>query len=164
LNQLKAWQQVIDENLPDQLNNPDYFGEQFIVDASGDYLASETRLLLNSVQISLEVCVETVHQLGGLAIPAHVNRKAFGLFANLGMAPANTPIDALEISRHISPADARRIYPQTNEYPLLQNGDVHHLDDFLGTTLFSIEAPTLTEIRLAIHNKSNRRMEIVPEN
>ncbi len=44
-----------------------------------------------------------VHQLGGLAIPAHINRRAFGLIELLGFIPPDIPFDALEISRHVTP-------------------------------------------------------------
>lgn len=161
LGQLEQWQRIVDRRLPNLANNPEYFGEQFIVDATGDYLGSEPRMLLTSVELSLEDCVRFVHELGGLAIPAHVNRKANGLFANLGMVPSGTPIDALEISRHIDRETANRQYPQTREYPLIQSGDVHHLDGFLGSSHFLIEAPTLAEIRQALLQQDGRRVDII---
>lgn len=161
LGQLSAWQSIVDRHLPNIENNPEFFGEQFIVDSTGDYLGSETRLLLTSVELSLEHCVRLIHELGGLAIPAHVNRKANGLFANLGMVPSGTPIDALEISRHITPDSTHLLYPQTRDYPLIQNGDVHHLDGFLGSSHLWIESPTLTEIRLALLAEADRKIEIL---
>lgn len=161
LGQLSAWQSIVDQHLPNLENNPEFFGEQFIVDSTGDYLGSETRLLLTSVELSLEECVEWIHKLGGLAIPAHVNRKANGLFANLGMVPSGTPIDALEISRHIDPTSTYKLYPQTRDYPLIQNGDVHHLDGFLGSSHLWIESPTLAEIHLALLAEADRKIEIL---
>ena len=139
---------------------PDYFGEQFIVDESGDFLDREKRLLINSAQISLDESVAEIHRLGGLAIPAHVNRQAFGLFANLGMIPLDVPIDAIEISRHITPTQACAQFPQIENYALIQNGDVHFLSDFLGSSYFWIESPSLEEIRLALHAELNRKIEI----
>jgi 3',5'-nucleoside bisphosphate phosphatase len=164
LDNLLAWQTVVDRYLPNLDNDSDYFGEQFIVDSTGDYVDSEKRLLLNSIQLSIEECIQRVHQLNGLAIPAHVNRKAFGLFANLGMVPLASPIDALEISRHISPEQARIQYPQTLNYTLLQSGDVHHLDDYLGSIIIGIRAPTIEEIRLAFHNQKGRYLKIIDRN
>lgn len=158
---LLDWQTVVDRHLPELENDADYFGEQFIVDSIGDYLASEKRLLLNSIQLSIDECVQEVHRLNGLAIPAHVNRKAFGLFANLGLVPPGVAIDALEISRHITPQQAYLQYPQTREHPLMQSGDVHHLEDFLGCTLFWIEEPSVNELRLALRCEKGRYLEIL---
>ena len=160
LDQLKSWQNLVDAHLPQRFNNPDYFGEQYIVDHTGEFIAHEERLLLNSVQLSIEDCVREIHEIGGLAIPAHVNRQANGLFAMLGIIPVGLPVEALEISRHISLAQARNTYPQLGHYPVIQNGDVHHLDGFLGSTHFWIEAPTISEIRQALRQENGRRMEI----
>jgi 3',5'-nucleoside bisphosphate phosphatase len=164
LKNLLAWQSIVDENLPNLDNDPDFFGEQFIVDATGEYIANENRLLLNSIRLTIDECIQAVNRLHGLAIPAHVNRKAFGLFANLGMVPQAAPIDALEISRHITPEQAWAEYPQTRSYPLIQNGDVHHLDDFLGSTVLQIREPSLQEIRLAFQNKDGRSLKITERN
>lgn len=161
LEQLLEWQSIVDRLLPDLQNNSEYFGNQFIVDETGDYLATEERLLISSVQMSIEEAVHKVHELGGLAIPAHINRKAFGLLYNLGFVPDEPEIKALEISRHISPVEANLKFPQINGYPLIQSGDVHHLADFLGSTYLSIKAPTIEEIKLALRDIDGRKVEIL---
>lgn len=160
LDQLQRWQSIVDQAMPPLENNPDYFGEQFIVDATGDYLGSENSMLLTSAHISFDECILGVQNLGGLAIPAHVNRQAFGLFANLGVIPLDLPVEALEISRHITVAEAHQKYPQTRLYTLLQSGDVHHLDDFLGSCLLTLENPSIAEIRLALGKSQGRKLEI----
>lgn len=162
LDKLLNWQAIVDQHLPDMQNNPDYFGEQFIVDETGDFLGIEPRLLINSVKLSLEQSIQQVHALGGLAIPAHIDRKAFGLIENLGMIPIDLPIDALEISRHITPDLALKKYPEAASFRIIQSGDVHHLDDFLGSNYFWIQSPNLAEIQLAFQEELGRKMEIRP--
>ena len=156
LQQLQSWQTVVDSLLPDQPNNIDFFGEQFIVDAEGDFIRREERLLLNSVNISLENAAHKVTQLGGLAIPAHVNRKAFGLIEILGLVPDY--FEALEISRHIDPQTARQKYPQLGSHALIQNGDAHMLDGFLCTTEFEVQSISIDEIHQAILGQNGRKM------
>ncbi len=162
LEQAEAWQAHVDIHLPDRPNNIDYFGEQFVVDAAGDFIRREPRLLITSANLSLENAVAGVHRLGGLAIPAHVNRKAFSLFANLGFLPPDVPVDGLEISRHITPDEARRQFPQLQHYPLIQSGDVHFLHEFLGANRFTIARPTIAELKLALQGQAGRRLEIRP--
>jgi 3',5'-nucleoside bisphosphate phosphatase len=87
-----------------------------------------------------------------------VNRKAFGLLESLGFVPTDIQIEALEISKHISPTDAVKQFPQINGYPLIQDGDVHRLDEFNGKMTLYLEKPTIQEIRLAIHNIDERRI------
>jgi PHP family Zn ribbon phosphoesterase len=158
LEQVETWQKVVDSILPKRANNPDFFGEQFIVDASGDFIRREERLLIVSAEIGLDEAAAQVNALGGFAIPAHVDRKAFSLIANLGLVPPG--FEALEISRHLKPDEAAIRYPQVQGYPLIQNGDVHRLEEFLGVCEFHIEAPTLGEIRMALKSVASRALLI----
>jgi hypothetical protein len=160
LEQAETWQKVVDSALPERPNNPDFFGEQFIVDASGDFICHEERLLIVSADIGLDEATVQVQALGGFAIPAHVDRKAFSLIANLGLVPPG--FEALEISRHIQPTEAVVRYPQITGYPLIQSGDVHRLEEFLGVCEFHIETPTLSEIRMALKNDSDRLLLFTP--
>jgi len=159
LEQAEAWQRRVDFKFEKTLNDVEHFGEQYIVDATGDFIRSETRTLISNVDISLEEAVEGVNELGGLVIPAHVERKAYGLIAVLGFA---SPIfEALEISRYIRPEEVRKQFPQIKDFPLLQSGDVHYADGFLGAMQFELEAPSIPEIRKAIRGEGDRRMRIV---
>jgi hypothetical protein len=158
LEQAQIWQKVVDSVLPKRSNNPEFFGEQFIVDSTGDFIRREERLLIVSAEIGLDEAAAQVHALGGFAIPAHVDRKAFSLIANLGFVPPG--FEALEISRHLKPNQAVTHYPQIQGYPLIQSGDVHRLDEFLGVCEFNIETPTLSEIRMALKNVAGRTLFI----
>jgi len=160
LEQLSAWQTVVDRFLPDVENNPDYFGEQFVVDEVGEFIRRENRLLINSVDLSFEQVFQQVNPIGGLAIPAHVDRKAFGLFANLGLVPVDVLVEALEISRRVPVTEAMQRIPQLKGYPILQGGDAHRLDEILGVNEFHIEAFTVAEIRLALRGQEGRSLEI----
>ncbi len=159
---LDRFQLEIDQRMPTLRNRPEFFGEQFVVDETGDFLRREERLLLTSADISLEEAIQAVTRLGGLAIPAHVDRKSFGLFANLGFLPQGVPVEAVEISRHLQPEEARQKFPQLESLPLLQGGDVHRLDEFLGANEFVLAAPTLAEIRLALAGEAGRSLRIRP--
>jgi PHP family Zn ribbon phosphoesterase len=160
MTQLKAWQVQVDAHMPLLENNIDFFGEQFVVDETGEFIRRETQLLLTSANMSLKEAVIGVMDLGGLAIPAHVNRQAFSLIANLGLVPTDVPFEALEISRHITPAEACQKFPQLKGFPLIQNGDVHRLNEFLGATFFQLAAPTIAELRLAFLNRNGRSVTI----
>jgi hypothetical protein len=162
LQQIQQWQAVVDQRLPNMLNKPDFFGEQFVVDATGDFIRNEDRLLSNSAEISIEDAAEGVKKLGGLPIPAHVDRKAYGLLATLGLIPPG--FEALEISRYITPAEALHAFPQIKGYSLLQSGDVHYMDGFLGAVTFTMEAPTIAEIRMALRSEYGRHYRLISEN
>jgi hypothetical protein len=159
--QIDQFQKIVNRNLPDSQNQPDYFGHQLIVDKSGEFIKFEERLLITSVNISIDQVWQQVDQIGGISIPAHINRKANGLIEILGFVPSEIPFTGLEISRHITQAEAIKKYPQISGYQLIQNGDVHHLNDFLGSTCFNIFEPTLAEIRLALSGYGGRSFNIL---
>jgi 3',5'-nucleoside bisphosphate phosphatase len=154
--QIQEYQQIVDKLLPDFKNQPEHFGEQFIVDETGEFLAREDRMLLSSVNVSIEDAFRIVENLGGLFIPAHVNRKAYGLLANLGFVPTDIDIQAVEISRHLTPVAALLQFPQLEGFSIVQNGDVHRLDEFLGSLILKIENPTISEIKSALTISQNR--------
>ncbi len=156
LEQAEAWESWVTQFFPPLSNDPQSVGEQFVVDAEGELIRSETRMLLASAEISLEKAVEQVRAFEGLAIPAHIDRRANGLITQLGLIPPG--FEALEVSRHISPAQARLRYPQMGDIPLVQNGDVHYLDGFLGSTFFTVEEPSIAEICLALRGEGGRKM------
>ena len=158
--QLEQLQTLVNQNLPPIKNNIEYFGEQFIVDHSGEFIKRKEQLLITAVGLSFEKAYHAVTDLGGLFIPAHVNRQVFGLIYHLGFVPPDLPIDALEISRHISPEEARKAFPQIQAYRLIQSGDVHFLDDFLGVNQFLIKEPTISELKMAFKEENGRQFSI----
>jgi len=162
LEQVDQWQQIVDGLLPPIENQPDHFGEQFVVDETGDFIRREPHLLITSANISIDDALARVTALGGLLIPAHIDRRAFGLIAMLGFIPLDLPLEALELSRHITPEEAMRKFPQCASYPLLLGGDAHRLDEFIGANQFELSAPTIAEIRLALRQQDGRTFKINP--
>jgi len=151
--QIQAFQREIDGKLPDLKNKPEHFGSQLVVDQSGEFLGYEDRLLLTSVDISLNELFNLTNDLGGLFIPAHVDREVFGLIKNLGFIPQDIEIQILEISKNITVPDAYLRYPQIKDFPLIQSGDAHRLDEIMGFNRLYLESPTILGIKQAINQK-----------
>jgi PHP family Zn ribbon phosphoesterase len=160
LEQVYAFDQVVTAALPNQPNNIDFFGEQFVVDETGEFVRREERLLLTSANLTIQQAWQAVADLQGLLIPAHVNRKANGLIQMLGFVPDDVPIEILEISRHITPSQAYSTYPQIRPYPLVQDGDAHFLEDILGANELLVDHVSVAEIRLAALNQDERSLQI----
>jgi hypothetical protein len=133
-----------------------------VVDQAGELIKEEDRLLISSITLSIEQVSDIVHRIGGLFIPAHVNRKTFSLLENLGFVPADLSVDALEISRHISPAEALRKFPQISSYPLIQSGDAHRLEEIFGANRFELEDANVDEIKQAFTGANGRKHFIEP--
>ena len=155
---LETWQAQVDSALPVLANRTDFFGEQFVVDETGEFIRSEARLLLTSTSLSIDEIFERVNTLGGIVIPAHVERTSYGLFPSLGLISENWHLLALEISRQTTPEKAMATFPALRKYELIQSGDVHRLDEFLGTTVFKLAAPTLMEVSMAFNHSGGREV------
>ena len=159
--QLRALQAELELALPHLPNVPDKLGEQFIVDAAGDFVAREERLLLISADITLEGLVREVNALGGMAIPAHVDRMENGLIPLLGFVPQGLVVPALEISPNILSDVARAKFRLPEHLAVVRGSDAHWLDaigsavtelDFEGTRSVANVARALREKRYAIQN------------
>ena len=97
LEQVLAWQERVFAALPDRENDEAFFGAQFVVDAEGEYLDTENRLLAISTALSVEQVVAGVRALGGIVLAAHVDRPSFSLVANLGFVPPGLEIAGIEL-------------------------------------------------------------------
>ncbi|MGC9349059.1 MAG: PHP domain-containing protein [Anaerolineae bacterium] len=155
-----AWQQVVDGWIPPLENDPEHFGPQYVVDARGDFVAEETRLLQGPTTVGLEEAARRVRALGGLAIPAHIDRMSNGLMPMLGLWPADLKVDAAEVSPNMRPSQARTTYRSLPEdLTLISNSDAHWLD-WMGkviTIFVLMERLSLGELRRALSGEGDRR-------
>ncbi|RLB08305.1 MAG: histidinol-phosphatase [Deltaproteobacteria bacterium] len=153
LESLEEWDAFVYDHLPDVCNDPDVFGHQPLVDEEGYVLCFEEKLLINSIDLSLEEVIYGVRDLGGICIPSHVDKEAFSIISQLGYIPRGLPIDAVEVS------SASKREDELGGYEVITSSDAHFLRD-IGTkkTLFSLEAPSLEEIQRALQGEGGRRI------
>jgi PHP family Zn ribbon phosphoesterase len=156
LEQALSWQEQIYANLPPLKNDEALFGEQLLLDAAGEPAGYLDRLLLTSTDFSVEDVVQRVRELDGLCIPAHVDRTMYSIIANLGFIPPELEVVGVEISVNIGPVEARRRFPQLENYSLIANGDAHRLKEMVRRTTFKMVAPTVAEISLALRGLEER--------
>jgi PHP family Zn ribbon phosphoesterase len=161
LEQALTWQGIVFNHLPDLPNPEETFGAQFVVDANGDYIRTETRLLITSTDLTLNDVVQRVRQLGGLAIPAHVDRPMASLLVNLGFVPPGLDVPALELFRLTKPAEAIAQWPELAHWPLIRAGDAHQLSEITPALRLHINEPTLAELSLAFAHKDGRSFTLV---
>lgn len=162
LAQAEAWQAQVDEALWPLKNDADHFGPQFLVDAAGDFVAEEERLLQGPTRLGLAEAARAVRAVGGLAIPAHIERPHAGLLGVLGLWPLDLEADAAELSPNLRPRGALARYPFLAPIPLITGSDAHMLD-FIGqvVTVFVLAGPpTLAELRLALQGQEGRRFYV----
>jgi 3',5'-nucleoside bisphosphate phosphatase len=134
-----------------------FFGEQPLLAADGRQVGSETVTLALATPLDLTEAVALIHSVGGLAVAAHVDRKSFSVFSQLGFFPADAGFDGLEVSRWL-PAGSPRLADFTAlGLPLLGASDSHYTEEIGAayTDLYLVQ-PTFAELALALAGKGGR--------
>ncbi|MEA3462890.1 MAG: PHP domain-containing protein, partial [Bacteroidota bacterium] len=127
--QLSTFQQALEQHYLRMPNDILRFGDQVIVDEQEKIVEEIGHSLYPGLSWSIEEVAAVVHKLGGLFVPAHVDRFMNGLYAQLGFFPDDLEADAVEIGRRTSRKAARKEYPELRAHTLIQNSDAHFIND-----------------------------------
>ena len=140
-------------------NDPDFFGDQVVVDAEANIVRIEEKALINSSMLTLEEIVDKANEFGAFVFPAHVDANSFSIIGQLGMIPDGLKVDACGIT---AKGDARKLikqYPQLADFALIRNSDAHYPDDIgSGYTEFYLDQPTIAELKKACRNELGRKV------
>ena len=124
-----AFGEYVDRRLPDIINKPGVYGNQFLLNENDEIAGEIEKLLSNAADISLFDLPMLMREFSGVFFPAHIDRPSFSLLANLGFVPPEFSMDAFEI---FSPANFDAILasnPALSDLPMLKNSDAHYLQD-----------------------------------
>lgn len=121
--------EIVYNSLPDIKNNEEVFGRQLIFNDVDEIIGKEEKLLLSSAALSVNDVFLLVRGLGGICIPAHVDRSGYSIIANLGFIPPNLKVKTIEISKKITPESAYKKYPFLKKFNYIVSSDAHYLQD-----------------------------------
>jgi len=156
---LLGFQRYIYQHL-DGINDAHAFGQQVIADDEDGVTGFCDRLLIGATSLSAESIVAAARAAKGesLIIAAHVDRESFSIIGQLGFIPSSLDLDAVEVSAHTTPAEARKRFPDCERYPVITGSDAHGPAD-IGRryTCFTIEAGNVAEIKKALQGRDGRK-------
>jgi len=160
MHQLKVWEHFVNAHMSGRLNDENRFGAQFVVDEEDELIRIKPEMLLTSLSCGIAEVCNKVKKLGGICIASHVDRPANSLLAQLGFIPPDVELAAVEVSRLMSPSEAKQRFPGIGNLPIVTSSDAHRMDDFLSgpKTIFYMDAPTLPEIQQALKGQNLRRV------
>ncbi len=152
---LYLFEQYVQEHLPHRLNKPQVFGHQTIVTANGP-TEEFHRLLSQSLSLSVEEVYRRVHDLGGMFVPAHADRRSYGLISMLGGLPSQVEVDGWELE------DANAI--NGKNAVVFRGSDAHELEQLVQPeehqTYLWAEEPNFEELQKACRHQQGRRVVI----
>lgn len=108
-------------------NKPDRFGNQIIFNKLDEVVGEYPFALIASLDLSLNQVVDLVELLGGVTVPAHLDRPSNSLLSNLGFMPTDLKVRSIEISKRIEKNIFLNRNRRLEKYLLLQNSDAHNL-------------------------------------
>ena len=124
--------------------DPVSFGDQVWVDDAENIAGSlEKLLILGTTDLSMNDVGPWVHGRGGLVIPAHIDRQAFGALGQLGFLP-DGPYDGVECTRPLDPS-------LTGRWTVCASSDAHRIEDIgRRRTEFEGSAPNFDSLASAL--------------
>ena len=154
-----AIQGIVYEHLTPGLNNEKLFGYQYVVDQDDFVIKENKRLLIGATNLAVDHVASSIHAFGGLCIAAHIERVRFGLLYQLGFIPEGLQLDAVELTSDISVSRIAQSFGCPIDVPVVYDSDAHYpIDVGRMTTTFEVEAPTLSEIKMALRGAEGRQL------
>lgn len=106
-------------------NRPEIFGRQLYMNAEDEVVGEEERLLVMASGLTAKEIFYLVRELGGVPVPAHIDRTSYSMVSNLGFLPPELSVSAVEIT-HSNRIAWEKDYP---EMTVLTSSDAHYLGD-----------------------------------
>lgn len=118
----------VSENMPIIKNRVDIFGNQYVMDTEDEIVEEIENLLSTASMLDVETVVKKVRELGGVAIPAHVDKSSYSIISNLGFIPPELDFSTIEIKM---PDKAQELIEshKLRQYKFVHNSDAHFLWD-----------------------------------
>jgi PHP family Zn ribbon phosphoesterase len=159
--QLSEFQVYLEKHLPPIPNNNEKFGYQVVVDEDEQIIDEIEFLLLSALDQSIEQIEEKVHSLGGIFIPAHIDRPSYSIISQLGFIPPDLMIDGIEISASCRVQNVAPFLGKQSERSIIRNSDAHYTVDIgKAFTTFEMEHRNFKEVIFALHGILGRKVTI----
>ncbi|QVK18729.1 PHP domain-containing protein [Mycoplasmatota bacterium] len=128
LEDIKLFDELLYQNIPEIPNKEDLWGQQLILDINDNTIDKEAKMLINSTRLKLNELIDLVRSFNGLIFTAHINRYSNSILTVLGFIPENIDIDGIEINANDS-IDNFKNKDLFSKFRVIQNSDAHYLGD-----------------------------------
>ncbi len=110
-------------------NNEEIFGKQLIMDQEEHILGNVKNLLINATDITFDRLYDLVVKYHGIMIPAHIDKNANSLLANLGFIPPDSRFQCVELKSMPNLHPLQALHPYLKSCNIVTNSDAHYLEE-----------------------------------
>ncbi len=140
-------------------NDPEFFGDQVIIDENENILGMEHRALMNSSTWDLNTTVEQARAGGGYCVPAHVDASVNSLIGQLGFLPAEPEFELFGLTAKADLAKFLSAHPELAGKSWLRCSDAHYLADLgSGSSRVWAAGPSVEELAKAALGLDDRKI------
>lgn len=118
-------EELIRRNSTTVRNRPEIFGRQLYMNAEDEVIGEEDRLLVMASGLTSKEIFYLVRELGGMPVPAHIDRNSYSMISNLGFLPPELSVSAVEIT-NTGRDEWEKDYQNMS---VLTSSDAHYLGD-----------------------------------
>lgn len=135
-------------------NRADIFGHQYRTGEADEVVEEEGNLLINATDISFDEVFRLVAQHGGVMMPAHVDKGANSLIANLGFIPPESEFYLAEVKDKGKLQGLLEQHPYLAECRIFSDSDAHYLGDIAeAVNFFEAEEKSLGAVFEALQRR-----------
>lgn len=157
---LDAFQDFLDAHLPPIPNDEDRFGYQLIVDENDEIVGEEQYHLLNAIDVDIDGIYDKVHRIGGLFIPAHINKGTTSLMSQLGFVPPDLRADGLEINFRTTKEEILKKFAYLKRFSFITDSDAHFIDNVGDVyNVITMEHRSFDEFARALRGEDGRSID-----
>ncbi len=117
-------------------NREDIFGSQILMDSYDNEIGRENKMLSGASRLDVHTAISIVRELGGVVLPAHVNRQSYSMLNTLGAIPEEYGFKYLECSKYCNLELFLQEHEELKEYEFIKSSDAHFLSEILDKEVF----------------------------
>lgn len=118
----------ISAHLPKIKNRPDIFGHQALMDKDDNVTGYEENLLVTATSLPVGKVSALAKELGGVAIPAHIDKSSYSIISNLGFIDDSFGFKTVEF-KDLTKVEPMRAEKQLDRFRIIHSSDAHYLWD-----------------------------------
>lgn len=121
-------QSFLDTYLIEEPNDEYYFGHQYILDENDQIIDEERRLLIKSLDLSVEEIINWIHHHQGIAVFAHAMSERFSIMHVFMGIDEYLDIDGIEVTESQHQEELIERYPFLKNKAWFISSDAHRLE------------------------------------